>query len=851
MGYLQQHNQKKGIKAPSITPSSGGYLQRHKASPKKITPTKKPKKITPTPIKKTPVQKLIVSAKDVIKKVGGFSLKLIAPRKKIITPKVKKEIKEIKPLTLKPKQTKLTQEQLKMTQLLPRRVKQQLSPQLTKQTKKYIKERPKQRDIQVKANIEKVRRKEIRPGYKEPGALGQFVEALKQHTAHAFSSFGATAEMVGNATGNMAISDAGSKIRERWAKSIATNPEWSEPAEGFDWGDPEKYARLVGGIVPSIVGGIATGIVATIASGGNIVVGTGATILYAFGIEGGSVYQEAKDAGVSEKEALKWGSLVGTINGSLEAFFPAKILKSVFKPAIKPITRSLGKTILKTAKKYGVKVLENGTLEGSTEAIQELVSNATAQNYEENRKLWDGILESFVGGFIAGGFIGGFEGDVSIQPKTDIKESLEEGEKTPSEVINTVMKSGQETTAEGKELIKTAMEAKKQGKNIEVTKEVVKPVEKSKVADIEKRIDNLLEVAKKRMAKADLSNQRLKPSEIDWLYQDERALLEKLKQELPKVSQAEAIERIRLKRIEKAKPISKELEPLAKEAKKYKSAEEFGSISPTSGGKYVAYDTVRKERLYKKGSGANIQMFDTEKQAREALNKVYKEKGYSQLTDIYKQATAVKPPPPPSPIKKEVSRVEVKKPVIKPKVVKVPREQLPVGEGAEKVSRLEARVKKTLDNVSQEQIDKLGLSTYKELNKKEQIRKASEYVTKSPDEALQVLRGDKVAPKGVLRNAIYVAMQNEAVGNVELARKLASISSTRLGQEIGILTEIDPYSSVKLMKDVIKVKEETFRKRYGERTPSKVKKTITKQIKSKVKVPDKYSWSKFLDSIEC
>jgi len=183
--------------------------------------------------------------------------------------------------------------------------------------------------------------------------------------------------------------------------------------------------------------------------------------------------------------------------------------------------------------------------------------------------------------------------------------------------------------------------------------------------------------------------------------------------------------------------------------------------------------------------------------------------------------------------------------------VKVPREQLPVGEGAEKVSRLEARVKKTLDNTSQEQIDRLGLATYQELNKKEQIRKASEYVTKSPDEALQVLRGEVEAPKGVLRNAIYVAMQNEAIGDVELARKLASISSTRLGQEIGILTEIDPYSPVKLMKDIIKIKEEAFKKRYGERTPSKVKKTITKQIKSKVKVPDKYSWSKFLDSIKC
>jgi hypothetical protein len=70
----------------------------------------------------------------------------------------------------------------------------------------------------------------------------------------------------------------------------------------------------------------------------------------------------------------------------------------------------------------------------------------------------------------------------------------------------------------------------------------------SDAKSIEKRINSILDVARKRMSKVDDANLRLKPAEVDYLYKDERALLEKLKAELPRTSQAEAAERIRLKR---------------------------------------------------------------------------------------------------------------------------------------------------------------------------------------------------------------------------------------------------------------------------------------------------------------
>jgi len=201
--------------------------------------------------------------------------------------------------------------------------------------------------------------------------------------------------------------------------------------------------------------------------------------------------------------------------------------------------------------------------------------------------------------------------------------------------------------------------------------------------------------------------------------------------------------------------------------------------------------------------------------------------------------------------REELAKLKVLKSHIAPGEKIVPRSQLPVGEGKLKVSRLEARIKKSLDDVSEENIEKLGLSNYQQMNKKENIRKAAEYVTNNPREALDVLSGKVEAPKGVLYNSIFVAMQNEAKGDVDLARKLASLQSTRFGQELSILTELDPDSPVKAMSEVVKIREEAFRKRHTGKTVKEVSDKVVADIKKKVKVPDKYDWSHFLDSIQC
>lgn len=185
------------------------------------------------------------------------------------------------------------------------------------------------------------------------------------------------------------------------------------------------------------------------------------------------------------------------------------------------------------------------------------------------------------------------------------------------------------------------------------------------------------------------------------------------------------------------------------------------------------------------------------------------------------------------------------------KIIEVPRKQLPQGEGKKKVSRLEARVNKFVDKITEEQIDRLGVASYNQLNKKENIEKAVAYVSVNHDEALQVLAGQKEAPQGILHNAIYIAMEQLAQGDLNLARRLASLSSTRMGQEISILTEIDPESTVQVMRDIINVREEVFKQKFRGKTATEAKAKVVSEIQAQIKKPDRVEWNQFLNEIKC
>jgi len=181
---------------------------------------------------------------------------------------------------------------------------------------------------------------------------------------------------------------------------------------------------------------------------------------------------------------------------------------------------------------------------------------------------------------------------------------------------------------------------------------------------------------------------------------------------------------------------------------------------------------------------------------------------------------------------------------------RVPGTVLPVGEGKTKVSRLAQRITKRLEDLDEE--TKAAVPTYQVMNKADQIAKAAEFVEMYPDEAMAVLKGDKAPPQGLLRNSIGLALEEKAVqdGDAEMARNLASLYSTRAGQEISILTERDPNSPVKYIADVQKARIEA---RGGQEAVSRSTREEAVKIQSEIikTAPKKQDWAGFIESLRC
>jgi GNAT superfamily N-acetyltransferase len=184
------------------------------------------------------------------------------------------------------------------------------------------------------------------------------------------------------------------------------------------------------------------------------------------------------------------------------------------------------------------------------------------------------------------------------------------------------------------------------------------------------------------------------------------------------------------------------------------------------------------------------------------------------------------------------------------RVIKVSTNQMPVGEGKLKVSRLEARVYGKLKGLSVAEQEKIGLSTFRQMNKKENVAKAVKYVTENPKDALRVIKGEIEPPEGILVNSIYVAMKELGSVDADIALKVASLKSTRAGQELSVLSEIDKDSPVSLMEDLAKTRIEAYEKKSGRNSKAKIKSEVAK-IDEEIKAPSTRQWDSFLKEVLC
>jgi len=191
---------------------------------------------------------------------------------------------------------------------------------------------------------------------------------------------------------------------------------------------------------------------------------------------------------------------------------------------------------------------------------------------------------------------------------------------------------------------------------------------------------------------------------------------------------------------------------------------------------------------------------------------------------------------------------------VKQESIKVPSTQLPVGEGKERISRLEARVKGRLDLLKTGDVEtakeKLGIATYNQLTRADQRTRAAEYVANNTEEAMRVMRGEIEPPKGLLNSAIYVALKELGAADTDVATQLATLSATRAGQEINYLQEIDPDNPVTMMESIVRTKIEAYEKRTGKKSEDRIKAEV-KKITKEIKAPTRKDWDGFLESIKC
>ena len=187
---------------------------------------------------------------------------------------------------------------------------------------------------------------------------------------------------------------------------------------------------------------------------------------------------------------------------------------------------------------------------------------------------------------------------------------------------------------------------------------------------------------------------------------------------------------------------------------------------------------------------------------------------------------------------------------VEPTVTRVSRSQLPVGTGEERISRLEARIRGKLDSATPE--ERADLSTYFAGKPEERLREVAKYVVERPDDAMDILMGRKPAPKGFLKNDFYVALANsdEALVDMDLTTKLASLQSTRFGQEIEVLKHVDPHSAVRYLSQISRNRVEALGGR------DKVAHLIEREVAPLRKAVQtlhlgKSDWDSFVTALRC
>ncbi len=192
------------------------------------------------------------------------------------------------------------------------------------------------------------------------------------------------------------------------------------------------------------------------------------------------------------------------------------------------------------------------------------------------------------------------------------------------------------------------------------------------------------------------------------------------------------------------------------------------------------------------------------------------------------------------------TNIPAEKPIVQPVEGSGQTKTSGLAQGVEQKA-IEANLTKTLGD----------LPEYKSISMKDQAAKASDLLGRDYELAKRIATGQEAPPADLLPESVYVAVENRALkeGDVATLRDLATGSSltgeaTTMGQRIRTLAERNPDSPVSAIRDVAKAREEGIKGKIKDVT--KAKSEVVGQIKDTIKkTAGKQSWSEFVDSITC
>lgn len=150
-----------------------------------------------------------------------------------------------------------------------------------------------------------------------------------------------------------------------------------------------------------------------------------------------------------------------------------------------------------------------------------------------------------------------------------------------------------------------------------------------------------------------------------------------------------------------------------------------------------------------------------------------------------------------------------------------------------------------------------NIAGYDPITIKDQAERVSKLIAEDIDTARAIIRGEKELPKELRGASLITGLEEHALktGDVSLLQEIANSplasETSRSAQELRILAERNPDSPVAIMRDIAKTRSEAAKKRIpgGE---TKARKTAVKEIKAEIaKANTKQTWDEFITDLTC